>query len=150
MFMMSGAFSDYVGTIDKFDIAKHQYAMAEYGGGLYVGLELPFLPDGSIKDNIWEQWLDNSPFVYDPGGIYNSQGLFETNLTNIKAAGQEIYFDCGLSDELSLNYHADAAHAILNSLSYDHEYQSFDGHHSDIIGERLAISLPWISDKFPK
>jgi S-formylglutathione hydrolase FrmB len=119
MFAMAGAFSPKVGSLSDFNIADYEFPLDTVpgtGGTMWVGVVLPFRPDGSIKDEIFSGWLEHDPL-----------NLAEENASDIIENGLNIFFGCGDMDDYLLNYHADALALKLTELGINFEYEIFNG-----------------------
>jgi pimeloyl-ACP methyl ester carboxylesterase len=94
-------------------------------------------PDGVVPD-IWDRWLNNDVLT-----------LILTSPDHQAAVQQlHIYFDCGLQDELGLNYQSDILAEVLQGFGVDFVYNTFDGGHSDKIHEWIDESLLFHSNFF--
>jgi len=119
MFAMAGAFTPKIGALGDFNIFDYEFPLDTVpgtGGALWVGVILPFRPDGSIKEDVFSDWLQNDPST-----------LAELNAQDIIDNGLNIYFDCGNEDDYLLQYHAEALAQKLTGLGIPFEYEIFDG-----------------------
>lgn len=96
----------------------------------FLGLRLPVDPRTCKLDpERWQRWQ-----AHDPLHLLAHHG---NNLKKLKL----LYFDCGTRDQYDLLYGARRLHDQLILQNIPHQYEEFDGTHSNI-DARLETSLP--------
>jgi S-formylglutathione hydrolase FrmB len=98
-------------------------------------VDLPIDSQGEIVDSVFQKWLEHDPYTMIDEYIPELHGL-------------NIYFDCGLWDELLLYSHSVDFSARLTELDIEHTFVTFLGDHTTQIYRRLKDSFPFHSDHF--
>jgi len=98
-------------------------------------VDLPLNNDGDIDWDVFEQWQVHDPYL-----------LVEDHVETLR--NQNIYFDCGGSDELQLHSHGTDMNDKLNELEIPHQWVSYSGTHSSEIYNRLDVSYVFHSNHF--
>ncbi|MFC2103707.1 alpha/beta fold hydrolase, partial [Bacteroidota bacterium] len=94
-------------------------------------VDFPISRIGNIIDSVMVRWKQHDP-----------SELAELISSN---SGLEIYFDCGMSDELG-NYEMNLAFAdSLDLLGIPYEFHSYAGGHSDQLQNRFPVSLDFLN-----
>lgn len=108
-----------------------------------LGIDFPIDWNGARVDSVWNLWLANDVKTYVQN---NPQALNDI----------DVYFDCGVEDELGYLQQNKDFDQTLQSLGISHtyeEYQSSQGlvaNHANLIGERLREILKFHSDHFAR
>ncbi len=140
MFAMGAAFSPHYPQPPVNTDTTYAHSFSAVGFTGYV--DLPFDVNGQLVESIWNLWLANdvmSIFATGGAGVFDSTAL---------------YFDCGTSDQLYLQYHATIFDQLAVSMGVPHEFQLYSGFddifadHSTLIGERLKTVLKFHDTKF--
>ena len=129
---MTGPSPDKIATSMSYAAAAAFSPNAE-NPPFYVDLAFEY-PSGEIIGEVWDRWLEHDPFTILPA--------YSDNLASLRG----IYFEAGDKYEYGFNYHAEVFHEALDAVGIEHEYEIFDGGHSDIFYDRLPFSLSFLSD----
>jgi len=101
-------------------------------------VDLPFeYPSGKIIEPVRQRWQKSDPL--------NMLSTYSKSLASMKG----IYIDVGTEDLLGFKEAADAFHEKLLSMGIKHEYNVFEGGHSDNGVERAVSALRFLSDLLP-
>lgn len=101
-------------------------------------VDLPFeYPGGKIIEPVKQRWLKSDPLTM--------LSECESSLKAMKG----IYIDIGDKDLLGFNDAADAFHQKLLDMGIEHEYNVFQGGHSDRGVERAIIAIEFLSNLLP-
>jgi len=98
-------------------------------------VDLPMDNGGNINWDVFEMWQAHDPYL-----------LVDENLETLVT--QNIYFDCGNSDELQLFPHSEDMHDKLFELGIPHTYAPYSGTHSGSIYQKLEDSFEFHSNYF--
>jgi hypothetical protein len=90
---------------------------------------------GNIDWDVFAQWQAHDPYL-----------LVEEHVSSLMT--QNIYFDCGDQDELTLYPHSQDMDQKLNDLGIPHTFEAYSGTHSNLIYDRLEVSFQFHSDHF--
>ena len=94
-------------------------------------VDLPMDSGGNVNWDVFEMWQAHDPYL-----LVNNH--IETLMT------QNIYFDCGSSDELQLFPHSEDMHDKLLDFGIPHTYAPYAGSHSGSIYQKLEDSFEFI------
>ena len=98
-------------------------------------VDLPMDNSGNIDWDVFAQWQAHDPYL-----------LVEEHVSSLMT--QNIYFDCGDQDELTLYPHSQDMDQKLNDLGIPHTFEAYSGTHSNLIYDRLEVSFQFHSDHF--
>ena len=98
-------------------------------------VDLPMDSSGNVNWDVFEMWQAHDPYL-----------LVDNHLETL--ASQNIYFDCGNTDELQLFPHSEDMHDKLFNLGIPHTYAPYSGSHSGSIYQKLEDSFQFHSDYF--
>jgi hypothetical protein len=97
--------------------------------------ELPFdMADGSLREDVWERWLEWDPVR-----------MFEDHVETLRGL-RGISLECGLQDEYGLYVGTAMLHTRLEREGIDHRFELFEGTHGGI-GYRYAPLVAWLADR---
>jgi enterochelin esterase family protein len=143
MFAMAAAFSptDPADTLMEF---AHAFSTPLYTG--HVDLMFDYMGNVPTEPgSVWSRWLANDVTALFAGG-------YAAALANMA-----VYVDCGVDDDIGLNYHADVfAGAFFNAFDrYPDVYDvypaigdNYPATHTAIIAARLPHVLSFVNDAF--
>ena len=124
MFAMAAAFSPRVRDSSYFDPLQNRFDFGTYyiNPSLHMGVQLPFVIDsidtiGNMVKGYWR--LDSITWIQ--WKKQNVKDIFLSNYQNIQNSGTKYYFDCGVDDELKLNYHLMVLDNVLAQLGITHK-----------------------------
>lgn len=98
-------------------------------------VDLPLGSEGDIIDSTMQKWLEHDPYT-----------MIDEHISALNDL--QIYFDCGIFDELFLYAHAVDFSDRLSELGIEHEFLSYLGSHRGQIYSRLEYSLAFHSNHF--
>ena len=98
-------------------------------------VDLPLDNNGNVNWDVFEQWQAHDPYL-----------LVDNHVNTLLS--QNIYFDCGNQDELTVFPHSQDMNSKLMDLEVPHTFDYYDGTHSSHIYQRLEISFQFHSDYF--
>ena len=98
-------------------------------------VDLPMDSGGNVNWDVFELWQAHDPYL-----------LVDDYVSTLST--QNIYFDCGNSDELQLAPHSEDMHNKLTDLGVSHTYVTYSGSHSSHIYQQLEDSFEFHSDYF--
>lgn len=96
---------------------------------------LPFdLEDASLREDVWERWLEWDPVRMLPDHLDDFRAL------------RAISLECGLEDEYNLYAGTAMLHRQLADAGIEHRYELFAGSHSGL-HHRYAPLVAWLADR---
>ncbi len=124
---------------DNGSLTHMMFAMAaafspDLGNPPYL-VDLPIDREGDVVDSVFTRWLQHDP--------YSMIDLYSSSLRDLN-----IYFDCGVWDELFLYSHAVDFSERLTQSGISHIFESYSGDHTSKIYERLKVSFHFHSNHF--
>lgn len=97
--------------------------------------QLPFeLEDGSLRDDVWQRWLEWDPVRMLPAHI--------DELRSMRA----ISLECGLQDEYNLYVGTAILHRQLEAEGIEHRFELFEGAHGGLT-YRYAPLVAWLAER---
>ena len=115
---------------DPCNNGQYPIAPANADSSEWVGVNFPIQADGQLNGPAWDAWV-----AADPLGRVGNLPM-----------GTQVFVDCGNMDELGLaDDNADFAAEAAGTWGDDFTYETFDGGHSDMLADRLAVSLAWLN-----
>ncbi len=106
-----------------------------YSPGADGAPELPFsMEDGSLREDVWERWLEWDPVRMLPGHLDEMRGM------------RAISLECGLQDEFNLQVGTAMLHTRLDQAGIDHRFELFEGKHGGI-NYRYAPLVAWLAER---
>jgi len=93
-------------------------------------VDLPFDSWGGVVESVVTRWKTHNPDVLLAGV---SPGLWPA-----------IYFDCGTMDEFYMHQTNLDLVASFNTMGVPHTFESYVGHHADMLAQRYRISLRFL------
>jgi len=107
----------------------------------WLGIELPFLADGTPDSAIWAAWVNQSPYL-----------ALADAAPALAAAGTLLYMDCGTLDERGYHDQMGTLIATLQAAGLGDQLTTeiFQGGHSDVFHtQRLLKALLWLGSVLP-
>jgi S-formylglutathione hydrolase len=95
-------------------------------------VDYPLDQNGSTVESVMKRWQVIDPAI--------------TAKNNPPKGSFGLYFDCGRSDQLGFFSFNTGFRDTLIKYKIKHQWEPFDGNHSNMLADRLTISLPYLSN----